>query len=72
MAHAEKTMTETQISEAIEALWLRWLRSGEHDGARGWQRTRNTLQPVTRARVRVLAWHIACEHDDAEDDEAED
>ena len=65
-------MTETQISQAIEALWSRWYESGDNDGARGWWRTRNRLQLVTRARVRVLAWHIACEHDDAEDDEAED
>jgi hypothetical protein len=65
-------MTETQISQVIEALWSRWYESGEHDGARGWQRTRNTLQLVTRARVRVLAWHIACEHDDAEEDDDEE
>jgi hypothetical protein len=61
-----------QISQVIEALWSRWYESGDNDGARGWQRTRNTLQLVTRARVRVLAWHIACEHDDAEDDDDEE
>ena len=70
-------MTETQISQTIEALWSRWYESGDNDGARGWWLTTHRLKLVilrllSREKVRELAWHIACEHDDAEDDDDEE
>ena len=65
-------MTETQISQAIEALWSRWYESGDNDGTRGWWLTTHRLKLVSREKIRDLAEYIACEHDgSAEDDDEE-
>jgi hypothetical protein len=58
-------MTETQISEAVEAMWARWYGSGEHEMARGWwgrDGMRVLFVRLSRERVRELADRIRTEH----------